>query len=399
MNPTERLYTPKFFQVLLSTALTMVGVSMQYHFGEFVAYRGYSEATLGWVTGIAALGSLLLRPYAGSWIDRVGCRASLLGSGLCGAAANFLFQFTDSLTAICLLRIIMVASNATFLATVAVFAARIAPFPRRAESLGSIGIGGFLGMMTGPLIGDLIFAHARDLPQAFRFFFTAVAAANLLAAIVVINLQAPDLHPSPGGPGFFRLIRQHWPGSILLVATIFTAALTIHMSFLERYAHFRGFEDIRWFFLVYAPTAITLRLLCRRFPERFGRPRVCIAGLTGMAIGMVCFIFVRQQWHLVLPALLMGAGHAFVFPSMVDLAADALPTEHRGMGTSIVLGAGDVGILFGGIAWGQLIERAGWEPTFILIAVLMWFAAGLYTWRHRAAAVSPAGKPAHSALP
>ena len=50
---------------------------------------------------------------------------------------------------------------------------------------------------------------------------------------------------------------------ILGVSVVFCSILTLHMVFLERYAAQRGFEDIRWFFFVYAPTAIALRLLCR----------------------------------------------------------------------------------------------------------------------------------------
>jgi len=215
-----------------------------------------------------------------------------------------------------------------------------------------------------------------------------VAAANLLAGLVVINLHAPDHRSHEGGPTFFALIRRHWPGSILLIGLVFSSALTIHMSFLERYAHFRGFDEIRWFFLVYSPTAITVRILCRRFPERFGRGRMCVLGMSEMAMGLLCFMFVREQWHLVVPAFVMGVGHAFVFPSMVDLAAETMPLEHRGVGTSLALGAGDVGVLFGGVAWGQLIERAGWKPTFITIAVLMWSVAGFYAWRHRGAVLN-----------
>ncbi len=383
MNGGERLYTLQFLQVLIGTSLTMVGMSMQYHFGEFVAHLGYSEAVLGWVTGIGACGSIVLRPHAGAWIDRVGCRRAFLASALCGAAANFSFQFAESLPVVCILRVLMVASHATFLTTTAVYAAQIAPPPRRAESLGMVGIGGFLGMMTGPAIGDTVFKYAETPAEAFTVFFSIVAGVNLLAGLVVMTLRAPSHSEQHETVPFLVLMRRHWPGSILLVGVVFTAALTIHMSFLERYAHHRGFDDIRTFFFVYAPTAIILRLFCRRVPERVGRARLCAAGLSAMAVGMLLFIPVRDEWHLVFPAVVMGAGHAFVFPSMIDLSAEAMPLKHRGVGTSIALGAGDVGILCGGIAWGELIDGQGWTPTFITVALIMWTVAAFFAWRRR----------------
>ena len=102
-----------------------------------------------------------------------------------------------------------------------------------------------------------------------------------------------------------------------------------------------------------------------------------------MGVGMLLLMTVRAEWHLVFPALLMGSGHAFVFPSMVDLAAEAMPLRHRGVATSIALGSGDLGFLAGGIAWGQLIESRGYELTFTVVAALTWSAAVLYAWRKR----------------
>ena len=66
MNSPDRLYTLQFFQVLAGAMLTMTGVAMQFHFGEYIAHIGYSVDVLGWITGIGVVGSLMLRPYAGT---------------------------------------------------------------------------------------------------------------------------------------------------------------------------------------------------------------------------------------------------------------------------------------------------------------------------------------------
>lgn len=378
MTQTDRLYSPHFFRVFVATMLTMTGVSMQYHFGEYVTYLGYGVEQLGLITGVGAVGSIFLRPYAGAWIDRVGCRPCFLVASSAAAIANVSFQFADTFWTICFLRVLMVASTATFLTTVAVYAAHAAPPQRRAESLGTIGIGGFLGMMIGPAIGDAIFAGGTTSADEFRFFFTVASCLSLAAGVVVIDLRAPtvDEHREPAP--FLSLLREHWPGMILGISVVFCSILTLHMVFLERYADYRGFESIRWFFFVYAPTAIALRLFCRRVPERVGRERVCAGGLFVMAGGVLLMIPVRAEWHLIFPALLMGAGHSFVFPSMVDLAAEALPWRHRGIGTSVTLGAGDLGFLLGGIGWGRLIHWQGFETTFVVAAFITAMAAMAY---------------------
>ena len=381
MDTDELVYGRPFFQVLGGSLLTMVGLSMHYHFGEFVAYRGLDEAQLGWITGLGVAGSIALRPYAGRWIDRLGCRNTFLLSACVAAAANGGFLFAESLAAIIMLRIILVAATSTYLAAVAVYAALSAPPLRRAESLGTIGIGGFAGMTIGPAIGDAIFSGATNNDETFFRFFAIIAISNVLAGALVAHLPTPRHLRPPDRRGFVELLRNHWPGTILLVGVVFGAALTIHMSFLERFAHTRGFEDIRWFFFVYAPTAIFLRIFLRRIPQQVGRRRVCILGMLATAGGILLFIAVHETWQLIFPALLMGCGHAFVFPSMVDLAAEAMPENQRGLGTSVALGASDMGMLIGGITWGQMIDGVGYVPTFVTCAVAITVVTAIYAGR------------------
>ena len=64
----------------------------------------------------------------------------------------------------------------------------------------------------------------------------------------------------------------------------------------------------------------------------------------------------------------MGAGHCFVFPSMVDLGAAELPPEHRGVGTSLILGAGDLGMLAGYFLLGEMIEAFVYETALACLA-------------------------------
>ncbi|MCH7526469.1 MAG: MFS transporter, partial [Planctomycetes bacterium] len=254
---------------------------------------------------------------------------------------------------------------------------------RRAESLGSVGVGGFLGMMTGPVIGDVIFESGGATSESFTLFFTLVGALSLAAGIAVSTVSVPTRRQHGDGLPFRTLMHRYWPGMILMVSLVFTTILTIHMTFLERYAHFRAFDNIRWFFLIYGTTAIILRVVFRRVPERYGRRRLCVFGLASMGAGLLLLIPVHAEWHLILPAFLLGVGHTFIFPSMVDLAANALPEEHRGVGTSLVLGAGDIGFLLGSIAWGHLIEFGSYETTFITGSLLAFTSAAVYFWTQR----------------
>ena len=279
--------------------------------------------------------------------------------------------------------------------TVAVFAAQIAPAGRRAESIGTMGLAGFLGMIVGSSLGDEIFSGDTDSILAYRVFFSAGAVCSLLAGLVMLFIASPadkaaddpqvtpPALPGESAGATLRVIRDHWPGAILVVGVVFSMVFCMQLSFLERLAEQRGFKDIKVFFLVYGPTAITLRIIFRRLPQRLGRTRTVLGGLLLLAVGILCLTGVQTQAQLVLPGLIMGAGHCFVFPSMVDLAAERLPPRHRGTGTSLIMAAGDLGLLIGFAGLGGLIDALGFDVALAALSSTVLAGATILGWCRR----------------
>lgn len=374
----DRLYTASFFQVFAAVLLFMTGAALQFHFGQYFAYLGHDIGTLGYVAGLATVGTLLARLHIGHWIDRAGCRRTWIVGSLVCAVVAFSMQFTRSLVFIVGLRGLWQVAFAVVMTTVAVFAARIAPPHRRAESLGSLGLAGFTGMIIGPTLGDSIFAGETDVITPYRIFFTVSAVCALASGIVIFlapslrrtcsPMSRPQSGPSADRVGVVRLLLDNWPGAILLVGLAFSMVFSLQQMFLERLAEARGFKDIKLFFLAYAPTAISLRILGRRVPELFGRTRTLVGGLTLWGLGILLLVGIKRQVGLIPAGLVMGAGHCFIFPSMVDLAAEKMPPERRGMGTSIILGAGDLGLLLGYVTLGSLFGAYGFDTGLKLLA-------------------------------
>ncbi|MCP4246140.1 MAG: MFS transporter [bacterium] len=391
----DRLYTRQFFQVFAAVVLFMGGFALQFHFGEYVAYLGHGVDTLGWVLGISMVGTLAVRLHIGRWIDRFGCRPTWLVGTATVALAIGSIQFVQPLWALVILRMVFYMAFAAVMTTVAVFAAAVAPVGRKAESLGTIGLSGFLGMILGPTVGDWIFSGSEPTILTFRVFFTLSAACSLSAGLIIWFIDLPEASgptaeragaltsPTVPRPSQIRLILAHWPGTILLVALSFSAVFSLQSIYLERLAEARGFENIKLFFLTYGPTAMVLRIIYRRLPQRLGRTRTLVGGLTLQGIGVLCLVGIDEQWQLVLPALLMGAGHCFIFPSMVDLGAESLPPEYRGTGTSTVLGAGDLGILIGLIVLGRVIERVSYDAALQGLAATVLVTAVLFATSRR----------------
>jgi MFS family permease len=386
----DRLYTRRFFKVFGAVMLFMTGVALQFHFGQYVQYLGHGVDTLGLVLGVSMVGTLAIRLHIGRWIDRFGCRPMWIVGSLAATLAAGAIQFTGHLWVIVLLRTITTMSTAAVMTTVAVIAAHIAPPKRRAEALGSIGLGGFAGMVMGATLGDYIFSGPVEAVWSYRVFFSTSAACSLFSGAVIMLISLPpSCGPDAksvgtgGGVSTLRVIRDHWPGTVLLVGAVFGMVFCLQMTFLERLAEARGFFNIKVFFLTYGPVAMILRIVFRRVPERVGRTRTLLGGMLLLATGVGLLTGVQSQWQLIVPALLMGAGHCFVFPSMVDLGAEQLPAEHRGTGTALILGAGDVGVLTGFVALGQVIDRFGFDAALWTLVGAILAAAATFAFRRR----------------
>ncbi len=348
-TPTPPLYNRRFFQVFAGVMLFMICTTLQFHFGQYIAHLGHGIDVLGWMLSITFIGALVIRLRIGRWIDRTGCRTVWIIGTLTVAVAVGAIQFAQSLWLIVVLRSIGAMASASVMTTVAVFAAQIAPEDRRAESIGTMGLAGFCGMIVGPALGDAIFAAPDVTDTAYHIFFTASAVAALLACgaiwimrtedIETIVIPDPSHDPSDTSPtgSQLQMIRRHFPGMVLIVGVVFATVWCFHSLYLERLAEARGFRDIKMFFLVYAPTAMILRLVFRRLPQQIGRTRTVFGGLLLMGVGLLLLAGVHSQVQLILPAILLGAGHCFIFPSMVDLCAGRFPPAYRGTGTSLIL--------------------------------------------------------------
>ncbi len=390
---TDRLYTRQFFQVFGAVILFMTGVALQFHFGQYLEYLGHGVDTLGRILSISMIGTLVMRLRVGRWIDRFGCRPTWLVGALIAALSVGAVQFTERLWLITLLRTVSTMAMAAVMTTVAVFAAQMAPAHRRAESIGTIGLAGFMGMMVGPTLGDWIFTEPIASLLPYRVFFSASALCSLLTVGVIAFValpnatgQARDSTTRAGErtriegtvPSQINILRRHWPGMILLIGVVFSMAFCLQSLYLERLAEVRGFKDIKLFFLAYTPAAMALRIVFRRMPERLGRSRTLLFGMLLLAIGQLLLRGIDTQWGLVLPGVIMGAGHSFIFPSMVDLAAERLPVENRGTGTALILGAGDVGMLIGYVGLGELAGRFGFDFALTALATTVLFTALLF---------------------
>lgn len=328
------------------------------------------------------------------WMNRVGAR-TMWAIGYCtfaiAAIANLLLS--DFSVAIYLIRSALVMGAAIVFTSGLTYISQIAPEQRRAEAIGILGVGGFLGMLIGPFLGDIFLGELAEGSgqrerSGFVLFFAVAAGGNVISALILLFIRPPE-KPTERVTiklsAFVSTVRQHFPGGILLVDLAFGVCMTgpfiFVSSFIDRESiHVPGVSTIGLFFWFYAGPAIAIRLLGRRLPQRFGTRTVLLVGGVFMASGMFAFTLVHsgQAWKIIIPAILAGCGHGLMFHTMVALTLEKFATEVRATGSTLALMMLDLGTVAGAPALGEIGDRFGFAALFSTIGAFCLAATLLY---------------------
>ncbi len=377
---TERLYDVNFLLALACQTCFVIAHSLMAHYARWVEFLGGDLSQVGWVMGSGAAVSLLARPWMAQWINRVGAkRMWALGFVVFSAASLANLGLQGLGPVIYILRCILLLGAALVFASSLCYVSQVAPPSRRTEAIGLLGVGGFLGMLVGPLLGDVFLGSGQRGREDFAALFLAAGAANLLPLLILLTLRSPQLDRPPRALGlrdFVQTVRRYWPGPILWVDFAFGVAMTCPLIFLASFIdqaplRMGNLSMLGLFFTCYAGLAIALRIGMRRWPEVYGPRPVLIGGMLFMAAAMFAFVLVTpsRPWLLFVPALLGGIGHSLTFHTMTSLTLDPFPAEYRGTGSALALMMLDMGTFVGAPVLGKIGQAAGFNALFAAVGL------------------------------
>jgi MFS family permease len=387
--------------------------SLLFRYADFVTLLGGTEFHLGWIVGVGMVGSLAMRLFLGSWIDRYGARPLWIGSLLLFVVTCLAHLAVASHTgaAVYLLRIGYCCAVAGVGGSSMTFVSMRTCNGRLAEMVGMLGTGGFIGTVVGTVLGDLLFGSIGIVPAQVAEMFIVAVLLGLLAVPFawaaaggqgpgirgkgsgIRNSKSPNLqickspNPSvPREPSLISLVRRYSPGMILMIGVTMGMALGLPGTFLRTFAAERGIPRIGLFFLVYCIAAVAIRVPTRRWAERFGPRRIILLGMAGMTASVAIFPLVRTEWQLAFPAIGFGCSHAILWPAVVAAGSVAFPPRNRGLATVLLLAAWDLGLVIASPAVGVILRYSAslglppYPTMFLSLAALLtlvtlWYAA------------------------
>lgn len=379
-------YTGPFWITYGANLALMMAIALLYRYADFVKFLGGDELLLGWVVGLGMVGSLFMRLVQGVGIDLYGVRRiwilSILGF-IVSCLGHLLVERPDG-PAIFFLRVLYNSSVAGFFGASITFISRRAPLSRIAEVVGTLGTSGFVGMVTGTMLGDWLFGTEEPTLVDLRRMFLVAAGLGGLSLVLSIwatrGLARPQRRKQPP---LIWLLRRYHPGPVLATGVAMGFGLGLPSIFLRPYTEELGIERMAVFFAVYTGFAFAARMSTRRWPSTIGVRPMILIGLACLVMSVVLYLPVWSEWHLIWPALFLGAAHALLFPAVIADGSSSFPTRYRGLGTTLILSMFDLGTLFGYPLVGAILhfsEGLGLPkyPTMFLIVAAVLAAISLY---------------------
>lgn len=142
-------------------------------------------------------------------------------------------------------------------------------------------------------------------------------------------------------------------------------ALALHLTQLQ----------MTWAIEAYTLIFAALLFVASAIADRYGRKIAMQIGLVVFALASLYAAFLASNGaELITARLVMGIGGAFVMPTTLSIVNLVFPSIERARAIAIWSAVSGVGMMFGSIITGTLLEFFSWHSTFIFGAILAVFS-------------------------
>jgi MFS family permease len=329
---------------------------------------GGGPVAVGVAVGAFSVTTLVVRPLAGRWADRHGRRPLLIGGAALFALLVLGHLLVTDVVWLVVLRLLLGVAEALYFVAGFAALADLAPPGRAGEALSYNSLALYLGIATGPVIGQALLGWG-GFPLVWSGAGVLLAVAALLAARVPETLQ-PASGPAPPSP----LVH---PAALVPGLGLFTGVAVVggFLAFGSLHAARIGLEPWSTVLGSFGLVVVACRVLFAALPDRVPPLRLAAAALGASGVGLVLMAAVPAAWSLLAGATLLGIGSAFLTPAVFAAIFSRVPASQRGSAAGTASVFIDLGLGGGPVVLGLVAAVSSIPAAFLAAAGLT--AAGV----------------------
>lgn len=364
---TDALLTPQFTLLLVTTSIIGLSFSTYFLLPKFLAVELAADAaTIGSVSALSLISSVVCMPIAGVQIDRIGRRVFVYVGALLFAAASAGFLFVERVGPLLwVLRLVQGIAWPLFYLALSTLATDIAPRDRLGQAIGVFGGVMISTNALGPALAEWGADHF-----GWHAVFAATVAAAVLAAMLARFLHErhrPQRHEDT--TTMLDLMRRPGLARVLVVTVMTGWTFSSMFTFHQPWALANGIEQVSLYLVAFAGCAMVVRVGFGGITDRIGRLRMSQATLLLYILTPVSLIWLPNLGLLATGGLL-GIAHGIFFPAFNAVAVELAHDHERGKAMAAYNGAFNLGFAGGSLLLGYVALATSFPTIFALSAVI-----------------------------
>jgi len=322
---------------------------------EFLSGIG-GEEYLGYILGLFAISSLIVRPISGKLTDSIGRVPVIIFGSILNLIFSVFYLFIFTVPQFLGLRFAHGISAGFQPTGLMAYLADIIPQKQRGEAMGLIGVFISAGIAVGQPLGSWI----SNIFGVQTLFYWGIIFA-FLAFIMVLFLKETLANPEK-----FKLksltisSKDLFDKDVLFPFFIMVCVAFMYGDFLTvipDYSTNLGLENQGVFFSYFISFSMIVRLFFGKISDAYGRIKMLKVGALITLVGMVLFLFVSTPLHFFVVASILGIGGGIVSPTLIAFTVDLCEPQNRGKAMSTYFIGLEGGIALGAFLAGGIYDN------------------------------------------
>lgn len=335
---------------------------------------GYSSFIAGLIISLQYFATLLSRPQAGRYADRLGPKkVVLVGLLLCGASGLFTalaaLPGNSPLTSLSLLaagRVVLGVGESLTATGSTLWGINIVGAAQSARVISWNGVATYLAMALGAPLGVMLnsafgipgFAILIMLMALFGFWL----ATRRPAVIVAVGQRIP----------FHKVFSRIWLYGLCL--GLGTVGFGTIATFITLYFSSHNWEGAAFTLTLFSLGFVATRLVFSNAIVRFGGVRVSLVSFAIESLGLLLIWQGRSPLMVDMGALLTGSGFSLVFPALGVEAIRRVTLQNQGSALGLYSAFLDFGLGITGPLAGLLISWQGVDAIYLAASLVVLMA-------------------------
>ncbi|HSB04420.1 MAG TPA: MFS transporter [Thermodesulfobacteriota bacterium] len=330
----------------------------------YLSHFEAKEAEIGFLVGIFSVSSLVIRPFVGRALLRIPEKKFMIAGTAIYVLSCLAYILAPPFWPLLIVRVFHGIGLGLFSTASFTLIANITPESHRGQFVSYFYLSNNLSFALGPFVGMLLINHF-----SFIVLFLACMGMSLCSFFIVTKLGKHGAAPSQNEPQEAQsfLSREALPSSIIaFMLNIIWGSLS---AFFPLYALKHGVSNPGIFFIFLAVTLILGRSLGGRVLDLYDRKKIIMPCLFVIIVSIVILPFSNSLSMFILAAIILGAGWAFLYPSlMIYVMEKAGAAQGPAMATFTALG--DLGAGVGPMMMGIILEWTDYPFMFLSLILV-----------------------------